>query len=102
MGRGLRQSVRLIPAITGVILTAGLFAPSAARGECGDYVTYTDPAHAKPMGDHGSVPGQCHGPNCSQVPPPAPMPQAPPHFRILTDESLPPVGSDAPADLHSS
>lgn len=102
MGHSLRRSVRLLPAITGVVLAAGLLSPSAARGECGSYVTYGDPAHAKPMGDHGPLPGQCHGPNCSQVPPPAPMPEAPSNVRILTDDSLPLAGCESLADLTSS
>jgi hypothetical protein len=91
-------SVRFSPAITGVILALGLFAPAIARGDCGNYVTYANPAHAPPMGDHGPLPGQCHGPNCSQVPPPAPMPEAPPSVRILTDDSLPVSGRDSAAD----
>src|SRR5690349_6688728 len=95
MGQRLRRPFGLLPAITGVILAAGLLAPTAARGECGGYVTYTDPAHASPMSDHGSAPSGCHGPNCSQTPPPAPMPEPPPQLRILTDDSLPPTGGEA-------
>ena len=94
MAFGLRRATSLLPAITGVIAAAGLFAPAAARGECGTYIVYTDPAHAKPMGDHSPGPGKCQGPNCSQAPAPAPMPQAPTSLRVLPDQSLPLVGGD--------
>ena len=95
MGQSARATVRLLPAVTGVILAAGLLAPSAARGECGDYIVYTNPAHAKPMGDHGPVPVKCSGPHCQRVPGPGPAPQAPPHLRILSDDSLPITGGYA-------
>jgi hypothetical protein len=95
MGRSLRRSIGLLPAVTGVILAAGLLAPSAARGECGTYVTYANPAQAKPTGGHGPMPVPCHGPTCSQTPPRAPMPPAPPHLRILADDSLPLTGGEA-------
>jgi hypothetical protein len=95
MGQVRRATVRLLPAITGVILAAGLFAPSAARGECGDYVVYTNPAHAKPMGDHEPLPVKCNGPHCQRVPAPVPVPEAPPHLRILSNDSLLIAGSDA-------
>jgi hypothetical protein len=87
--------MRLLPAVTGVILAVGLFAPSAARGDCGDYVVYTNPAHAKPMADHGQIPVKCNGAHCQRVPAPVPAPQAPPHLRILTDDTLPITGGDA-------
>ena len=90
---GLRRATALLPVITAVIVTAGLFAPAEARSECGSYVVYTDPAHGKPTEDHSPDPVKCQGPNCSQAPAPAPMPQAPPHLRILSDQSLPLVAS---------
>jgi hypothetical protein len=102
MGQRLRRPVGLLPGISGVILAAALFAPAAARGECGGYVTYTDPAHAGPMSDHGPVPVGCHGPNCSQTPAPAPMPEPPPHLRILTDDSLPVTGGESDSARDSS
>jgi len=94
---GLRPSIRLFPAITGVILAAGLAAPTAARGECGDYVAY-----AKPAGEHSPGPTQCQGPSCSRVPAPAPMPQAPPTLRILVEDSLPFVGSHFDPSVRST
>ncbi|HKB03994.1 MAG TPA: hypothetical protein VKD90_17355 [Gemmataceae bacterium] len=95
MGQSQRATVRLLPAITGVILAAGLLAPSAACAECGSYVVYTNPAHDNSMGDHGPTSGKCTGPHCQRVPAPVPAPQAPPHVRILSDDSLPPGGGDS-------
>jgi hypothetical protein len=84
-----RRALRCLPVVTIAVVTAGLFAPSEARSECGDYIVYTNPAHGKPMADHGSTPVKCHGPNCSQAPAPAPMPQVPPSLRILADQTIP-------------
>jgi hypothetical protein len=82
------------PVITAVIIGAGIFAPSPVFAECGSYIVYTDPSHRsvdeKPMMEH-KAPVPCHGPGCSQVPPPAPMPPAPPTLRILVDDPL--IGS---------
>src|SRR5262245_65527577 len=79
------------PSITAVIVGAAMFAPSMAHAECGSYVVYTNPAQlpaeSRPMGEH-KFPTGCDGPNCSQVPTPTPMPQAPPSPRILADETL--------------
>jgi hypothetical protein len=85
----------LVPGITLVILALGLVAPTAAHGECGDYVAY-----AKPTGDHSPSPMKCHGPSCSRVPAPPPMPQAPP-LRILVEDSLPFVGGDSDPSVRS-
>jgi len=86
-----RHPIHSAPAITAVILGAGIFAPSQARAECGNYIVYASPAHRPaddpPMGEH-RMPVGCHGPNCSKVPPAAPMPQVPPSVRILGDVSL--------------
>ena len=89
-----RSLILPAPLITAVILGAGMIAPSQAVAECGSYIVYTNPAHRPanelPMGEH-QAPTPCHGPQCSQMPPPAPMPPAPPNLRILADEPL--VGS---------
>jgi hypothetical protein len=85
---GVRRALGIFPLITAVIAAAGLFAPGEARGECGDYIVYTKPAPGQTK-DHVPAPGKCHGPNCSQAPAPAPMPQAPPTLRILSDQTLP-------------
>jgi hypothetical protein len=86
-----RCSNLFAPAITTVMLAAGIFAPSTAYAECGNYIVYTNPNHrssdAMPMDNH-RMPGECHGPFCSQTPPPAPMPQTPPSLRILADEPV--------------
>jgi hypothetical protein len=86
------------PVITVVILGTGMLAPSSAHAECGSYVVYTNPAHqpadSQPMGEHRAPVG-CHGPGCSKVPAPAPMPQAPPTLRILADQTLIVLGGDS-------
>src|SRR5262245_21721773 len=81
-----RRSTCLVPATFAVALATGLFLPTAALADCGDYVVYTNGPHAKPMSDGAPVP--CHGPGCSPVPAPAPMPQPPTPVRILADEAL--------------
>jgi hypothetical protein len=103
MNPGLRRACRTFATITIPVAAAILFAPSEARGECGDYIVYTNPADAKPTTDHAPGPVKCQGPNCSQSPPPAPMPQAPPNLRILADQSLPLTGGESiSAPEHSS
>jgi hypothetical protein len=86
------------------IATVGLTlcAPTNAQGGCGDYVVYTNPAHQKPSTDHGPAPVKCHGPNCSQAPPAAPMPEAPTTLRILTDPSLPISSGDSASPSEAS
>jgi hypothetical protein len=73
------------------VIVGGMVAPSRAVAECGNYIVYTDPAHRpvneQPMSEHQS-PLPCHGPHCSQMPPSAPVPQAPPNLRILTDDPV--------------
>jgi hypothetical protein len=88
MALSVRRSTLLVPAALTVALAAGMFAPSAAHAECGDYVVYTNGPHAKPMSDDAPRPVPCHGPGCSQIPAPAPMPQPPTQVRILADEAL--------------
>jgi hypothetical protein len=105
-----RWSIISAPTITAVILGAAMFVPTSAYAECGSYIVYTNPAHqsadSQPMGEHKS-PIDCHGPNCSKVPPATPIPQAPPTLRILADETLiissgdaliPPSSRSVPAD----
>src|SRR5262249_21510856 len=85
-----RSLILPVPLIIAVIVGSAV-APSRAVAECGNYIVYTDPAHSaaneQPMGEHQS-PVPCHGPRCSQVPSPPPMPPAPPNFRILADDPL--------------
>ena len=85
-----RSLILPAPMITAVIF-GGVVAPSRAVADCGNYVVYTDPAHRaatdQPMGEH-PVPMPCHGPRCSQMPPSAPTPPAPPNLRILADDPL--------------
>jgi hypothetical protein len=86
-----RWPVLSAPVITAVIVGTGMLAPSPVRGECGGYIVYTDherhAADQQPMSEHPG-PVRCHGPNCSQVPPQAPMPESPLTFRVLTDDPL--------------
>ena len=95
MGSLVRRALGILPLITAVVVAVGLFAPSESRGECGDYIVYTKPTPGQPS-DHAPAPGKCHGPNCSQAPAPAPMPQAPPSLRILPDQSLPVTDGQSP------
>jgi hypothetical protein len=85
-----RSLILPAPLIIAVIF-GGMIAPSPAFAECGNYIVYTDPAHRpineQPMSEHQS-PMPCHGPHCSQMPPSAPMPQAPPNLRILSDDPV--------------
>src|SRR5688572_809695 len=74
------------PVITFVILGFGVVAPSAANASCGDYVVYTSPPDARPARDHGPV--RCQGLSCSRIPPPAPIPQAPPLVRVHADQAV--------------
>ena len=87
----LRWPISLAPAVTAVLLGAALLAPSPARAECGSYIVYTNPAQqpaeSQPMGEH-KPPSDCHGPNCSKLPPAPPVPQAPPTFRMLVDHTI--------------
>ena len=75
----------------GLVVVAGLFAPTNARAECGNYIVYTDSAQRRaddpPMGEHRG-PDRCHGPNCSNAPPASPVPRAPQMLRVLVDDPL--------------
>jgi hypothetical protein len=88
-----RWPILSAPAITVVILGTGMLVPSVAKADCGNYIVYTNPAHAgddaPPMGEHPAPVG-CHGPNCSKVPPAMPIPQVPPTVRTLGEEPLVP------------
>jgi hypothetical protein len=89
MGSVVRRTCGALPLIAAAIVAAALFAPAPANGECGDYIVYGKSAHGQPIQERGPAPVGCKGANCSQSPPPAPMPQAPPTLRILPDQSLP-------------
>jgi hypothetical protein len=88
MGSLVRRALGILPLVTTVVVAGAVFAPAEVRGECGDYIVYTKPAPGQ-RSDHTPAPGKCQGPNCSQAPVPAPMPQAPPSLRILPDQTLP-------------
>jgi hypothetical protein len=105
MGFRKRFAALSAPSITVVMLAAGMFAPSIANAECGNYIVYTNPkdrsGDAMPKDNH-RMPVECHGPFCSLVPPSAPLPHAPPSVRILGDEPLPQTAGDSAAPRSAS
>lgn len=97
-----RRAFVPLPVIALAIAAAVLCAPADALAGCGDYVIYTNPAHGKPAKDHTPAPFKCNGPNCSQAPPAAPMPQVPPNVRVLPDQTLLVNRGDSDGPLEAS
>jgi hypothetical protein len=83
------------------LVTLAGVGPSRAVAGCGDYVTYTDPAdagrHSIPT-DRAPGPGKCHGPHCSEAPPPPAAPGSPTKVRPSNDDRAVEVRGPAVAE----